>query len=415
MTVTALNSGVFSSTLTVSKFGATGSSDTSTALETTTSTATITNVIETTAVVSSPRTFFLSITPIFNVDTEMQAVDATIAVIKKRQIATNIPTYASACGGFIRYSSACACLGVTAPTSTVATTTVTTTTTVPVTVISTTVGVVTATGSAATGSTVLTTSTVTENKLVATAVTSTETTSVTATTEIGVTSTKLVEETTLLTSTVTSSATLTTFVTPTTSLPPVVESTTTTSVSSTENISSSTTSTSSTASPTASDVFARNFCLRVTSPSILQGAKLIVGPNRFNLRGELDPTPAALFDINLTTGQVFQNNDAVALSAPFEADTRPLNSFTPSQVQSIRLAPLICRTSGSSLPIGVPLDCIASGNDGSSTNSYTRFFYNSNDVEGIVRMATASRVFNRVNTELTLAPYAGSECVQTQR
>ena len=69
----------------------------------------------------------------------------------------------------------------------------------------------------------------------------------------------------------------------------------------------------------------------------------------------------------------------------------------------------MCETSGSTLPVGVPLNCTASGNDGQNTNSYTRFFSNGGP-ESIIRMATASRDFTNRNIEVKLAPFSGADC-----
>ena len=73
--------------------------------------------------------------------TETDLETTTVAAVKaKRQVTvepSSIPTYASACSGSVRYSSACSCIGVTATTITVATpsTTKTVSTTVTPTVV----------------------------------------------------------------------------------------------------------------------------------------------------------------------------------------------------------------------------------------------------------------------------------------
>ena len=69
------------------------------------------------------------------------AEDVEIAVCQVTVVPSSVPTYALACSGSVRYSSACSCWGITASTITVATPTISTT----VTVTSTTTVVVTAT------------------------------------------------------------------------------------------------------------------------------------------------------------------------------------------------------------------------------------------------------------------------------
>lgn len=153
---------------------------------------------------------------------------------------------------------------------------------------------------------------------------------------------------------------------------------------------------------------AQNVCLKVTSPASLQGYK---GANRFVLKAGNDATPAALFDINLTTGQVFESTgQTVALAAPFTMDTRPLNGYSPAQVDALTLAPLICQTSSSGLVSGATLACAATGKNGQNSVAYTRFFYIITDDNGTIRMAIASRVFTATEMEFTLASYSGVNC-----
>ncbi|KAF4843264.1 hypothetical protein CGCSCA4_v008189 [Colletotrichum siamense] len=193
-------------------------------------------------------------------------------------------------------------------------------------------------------------------------------------------------------------------------------STNTSSISSSSGISntstqSSTTASSSTTAPTSTIIPAQNVCLKVTSPASLQGYKVTLGTNRFVLKAGNDATPAALFDINLTTGQVFESTgQTVALAAPFAMDTRPLNGYSPAQAAALTLAPLICQTSSSGLVSGATLACSATGNDGQNTATYTRFFYITTDANGTIRMAIASRVFTATQVDFTLAPYSGVDC-----
>ncbi|KAF4825724.1 hypothetical protein CGCSCA5_v000513 [Colletotrichum siamense] len=193
-------------------------------------------------------------------------------------------------------------------------------------------------------------------------------------------------------------------------------STSTSSISSSSGTSTtltqlSTTASSSSTAPTSTVIPAQNVCLKVTSPASLQGYKVTLGTNRFVLKAGNDATPAALFDINLTTGQVFESTgQTVALASPFAMDTRPLNGFSPAQVAALTLAPLICQTSSSGLVSGATLACSVTGNDGQNAATYTRFFYITTDANGTIRMAIASRVFTATQVEFTLAPYSGVDC-----
>ncbi|KAF0324453.1 hypothetical protein GQ607_008402 [Colletotrichum asianum] len=194
-------------------------------------------------------------------------------------------------------------------------------------------------------------------------------------------------------------------------------STGTSSISSSSGIStsstqSSTTASSSTTAPTSTIIPAQNVCLKVTSPASLQGYKVTLGTNRFVLKAGDDATPAALFNINLNTGQVFESTgQTVALASPFTMDTRPLNGYSPAQAAALTLAPLICQTSSSGLVSGATLACSATGNNGQNSMVYTRFFYIITDANGTIRMAVASRVFAATEMEFTLAPYSGVDCV----
>ncbi|MCJ1412899.1 hypothetical protein MMC19_006999 [Ptychographa xylographoides] len=61
------------------------------------------------------------------VDVETITLPADLSKRQATETPSNIPTYASACSGSVRYSSACSCIGVTASTTTVAASTVTVT------------------------------------------------------------------------------------------------------------------------------------------------------------------------------------------------------------------------------------------------------------------------------------------------
>ncbi|KAK1950829.1 hypothetical protein LY78DRAFT_687193 [Colletotrichum sublineola] len=198
----------------------------------------------------------------------------------------------------------------------------------------------------------------------------------------------------------------------------LISATTTSAASSTESstfvtstVSTTTTSSVATATPTGG--FLRNICLKVVTGPV-PGSVVARGPSRFTIKPA--GTTAALFNLNLSTGQLYQSAGdqsagyAVAVPAPYEDDNRPINSFTPREVLVRKLAPIICNVTTQSVTVGVPLSCSATGDDSVNSNTYTRFYYNRNSADSVIRIATDSKSFTRNNQEITLAAYDGDDC-----
>jgi len=145
----------------------------------------------------------------------------------------------------------------------------------------------------------------------------------------------------------------------------------------------------------------------VTGP--VPGSVVAAGANRFTIKPAA--STAARFDINLSTGEVYQSNGKlIAAPAPYEDDNRPVNGYTPREVLVRKLAPIVCVVTNGSVTVGVPLSCTASGNDGVNANDYSRFYYNRNSGDSVLRIATAGKQFVPNNQEITLAPYDGDDC-----